>query len=288
MAAPPEDAATVLDAFISDVSNLPAELSHLYEEIRARDVQLQAHHNTFVSRDGALQKHIRTHGSHDTTLAKEAVYVDQARKNLRRVAELQDEKLELAKKALQLVDKHSRRLDQRIADLVRDGVMAADAMTPAPPPSNLPAASQAVRVRLAESAVGERDGKRVKLNSGAPETPGVGGQVGGMTPASRAGTPSGHSGTRKTGRKKPPVRRVVDDDGGDEEVDGDNDGDDKRLYCMCQQVSYGSMVGCDDKDCPFEWFHWGCVGLTAEPSGKWYCPECTVRRERERKKNTAA
>merc|ERR1712130_687146 len=29
-------------------------------------------------------------------------------------------------------------------------------------------------------------------------------------------------------------------------------------YCLCQQVSYGEMIGCDNQDCPIEWFHFGC------------------------------
>ncbi|XP_033107280.1 inhibitor of growth protein 1-like [Anneissia japonica] len=49
---------------------------------------------------------------------------------------------------------------------------------------------------------------------------------------------------------------------------------DEPRYCLCNQVSYGEMVGCDNKDCPFEWFHFGCVGLNTKPKGKWYCPKC--------------
>ncbi|KAM6987123.1 inhibitor of growth protein 3 [Aplochiton taeniatus] len=51
-------------------------------------------------------------------------------------------------------------------------------------------------------------------------------------------------------------------------------------YCICNQVSYGEMVGCDNKDCPIEWFHYGCVGLTEAPKGKWYCPQCTAAMKR--------
>ncbi|XP_051989854.1 inhibitor of growth protein 5-like [Xyrauchen texanus] len=46
-------------------------------------------------------------------------------------------------------------------------------------------------------------------------------------------------------------------------------------YCLCSQVSYGEMIGCDNADCPIEWFHFACVGLTTKPKGKWYCPRCT-------------
>lgn len=45
-------------------------------------------------------------------------------------------------------------------------------------------------------------------------------------------------------------------------------------YCVCQNISYGEMVACDNPECPIEWFHFACVGLTEQPKGKWYCPEC--------------
>lgn len=51
-------------------------------------------------------------------------------------------------------------------------------------------------------------------------------------------------------------------------------------YCICQQVSYGEMVGCDNEECSIEWFHFGCVGLTSKPKGKWYCPSCAEKRKK--------
>ncbi|XP_048516063.1 inhibitor of growth protein 3 isoform X2 [Athalia rosae] len=51
-------------------------------------------------------------------------------------------------------------------------------------------------------------------------------------------------------------------------------------YCICNQVSYGDMVACDNSDCPFEWFHYPCVGISAPPKGKWYCPQCTSSMKR--------
>jgi len=67
------------------------------------------------------------------------------------------------------------------------------------------------------------------------------------------------------------------DGDGDEdmaEVDEEEGGDDKK-YCTCHSVSYGNMVACDNNGCPFEWFHWNCVGLKSEPVGLWICPVCT-------------
>jgi inhibitor of growth protein 3 len=48
-------------------------------------------------------------------------------------------------------------------------------------------------------------------------------------------------------------------------------------YCICHDVSYGEMVGCDNPNCKTEWFHYGCVGITEPPRGKWFCPDCRKR-----------
>eukprot|EP01114_Cavostelium_apophysatum_P020858 TRINITY_DN7109_c0_g1_i1.p1 TRINITY_DN7109_c0_g1~~TRINITY_DN7109_c0_g1_i1.p1 ORF type:complete len:221 (+),score=39.82 TRINITY_DN7109_c0_g1_i1:204-866(+) len=53
-------------------------------------------------------------------------------------------------------------------------------------------------------------------------------------------------------------------------------------YCICSRVSFGEMVGCDSSDCKVEWFHFECVGLTGPPKGKWFCPDCTASRKKQR------
>ncbi|KAE8901946.1 hypothetical protein PF005_g26121 [Phytophthora fragariae] len=49
------------------------------------------------------------------------------------------------------------------------------------------------------------------------------------------------------------------------------------IYCSCRRVSFGQMVGCDNDDCKYEWFHFSCVGLTDQPAGKWYCQDCKAQ-----------
>lgn len=68
-----------------------------------------------------------------------------------------------------------------------------------------------------------------------------------------------------------------DDDDGEDDGDEDEGNEDLKVYCTCQTVSHGDMVACDNDDCPHEWFHWKCVGLTREPIGAWYCDECRQR-----------
>jgi len=70
----------------------------------------------------------------------------------------------------------------------------------------------------------------------------------------------------------PPANKDAD---GDEEMGDDDEGADNKAYCLCQKVSYGDMVACDNDKCPYEWFHWTCVGLKSEPVGTWICPVCT-------------
>ncbi|NXF97406.1 ING5 protein, partial [Eubucco bourcierii] len=53
-------------------------------------------------------------------------------------------------------------------------------------------------------------------------------------------------------------------------------------YCLCHQVSYGEMIGCDNPDCPIEWFHFACVDLTTKPKGKWFCPRCVQEKKKKK------
>ncbi|KAF0319856.1 PHD-finger domain-containing protein [Colletotrichum asianum] len=80
-----------------------------------------------------------------------------------------------------------------------------------------------------------------------------------------------------------PARDGKDGDGDDSMLDAEDDeaGDDKK-YCTCQNVSFGDMVACDNEDCPYEWFHWSCVGLKSEPNGTWFCPVCSENMEKEK------
>ena len=59
---------------------------------------------------------------------------------------------------------------------------------------------------------------------------------------------------------------------------GTGEGADKEtLYCFCQRVSFGEMIGCDAEDCKLEWFHIGCVGVSKPLPNTWYCDDCKER-----------
>jgi len=86
---------------------------------------------------------------------------------------------------------------------------------------------------------------------------------------------AGQQMAKKTSRGKRPANYEKDNDS-DKEVDLSNIeiDPDEPTYCLCDQVSYGEMIGCDNDLCPIEWFHFNCVQLSCKPKGKWYCPKC--------------
>ena len=56
----------------------------------------------------------------------------------------------------------------------------------------------------------------------------------------------------------------------------DTRGVNQPSYCYCQGPEEGTMIACDNPDCPIEWFHTKCLRLHTLPKGKtkWYCPDC--------------
>lgn len=64
----------------------------------------------------------------------------------------------------------------------------------------------------------------------------------------------------------------------EEEVSRRNieDPDLPEIACLCKKPPYGEMVGCDNPNCPVEWFHLDCVGLDRPPTETtWLCPQCS-------------
>lgn len=86
-------------------------------------------------------------------------------------------------------------------------------------------------------------------------------------------------GNGKSYRGQGDVDAEGDADAEGELDEGDNQGEDRTLYCICQRVSQGNMIACDNPDCKYEWFHWDCVGITKQPDDKqaWYCPDCRAQ-----------
>ncbi len=64
----------------------------------------------------------------------------------------------------------------------------------------------------------------------------------------------------------------------------ENNQENNELYCICQGISYGDMVGCDNPTCKYQWFHFGCVNLESQPKGKWFCSEECRDKDKKKKR----
>ncbi|OTA69473.1 hypothetical protein K449DRAFT_428920 [Hypoxylon sp. EC38] len=100
----------------------------------------------------------------------------------------------------------------------------------------------------------------------------AGSRAGSGTPVPRPHHHHKHHRTHADGDEEMPDRGSASAGSGASDEEEDEEG---KKYCLCQHVSYGDMVACDNPACPYEWFHWSCVGLKSEPEGRWYCPSCT-------------
>jgi inhibitor of growth protein 3 len=153
------------------------------------------------------------------------------------------------------------------------------------------ALSPAGRRRAPAAAAADDDGER-REGGGAP--PGKrmrhdeGGE-GASASASAAGASAASAAASAQGRRGAPSAAAAAAAAADDGVSGGGGGEhdeagasqvvdeaDDTVYCLCQQTSYGEMIGCDNDDCPYEWFHLPCVGLTlgTRPRGKFFCPNC--------------
>ncbi|XP_066537597.1 inhibitor of growth protein 5b isoform X2 [Hoplias malabaricus] len=152
--------------------------------------------------------------------------------------EFSDDKVQLALQIYELVDKHIRRLDTDLARFERELKEKLESSTPE--------SSEEKKNRK------DKNSKDKRRRSG------------------RSQKASNHNSPIHTAQKHSEVLLEVNpSDVLDMPVDPN-----EPTYCVCSQVSYGEMIGCDNADCPIEWFHFACVDLTTKPKGKWFCPRC--------------
>lgn len=253
------DTSAVLDKYTQDLLNLPLEVKHLFEELKSKDSQLAEARKRYQTKDSQIHKFIRANGTL-TRHPKETQIQQKIEEDMRLVQKIQHEKILLANTALFLVSKHLCNLETDIQKLERDELLA-------------PATSDVYREdgdgRGSETARSSPDPSRkkrtyssLKLRQKRPKSEEI----------------DDFYDLPQTSRTPGPASNVRTAAAAD---DADN-----NLYCFCQRVSFGEMIGCDNDDCRFEWFHWSCVGITSPPKDDevWYCPDCAPKMEKRKKR----
>jgi len=226
-----------LEHYLDSLDSLPVELKKNFNHVHELDVK---NRDILVEIDSASDEYLRK--VRDLSPAKRKAEMEKIQRMFKKAREISDDKVNIAVQTYELVDKHIRKLDSDLAKFESE---------------------MKEKGRLSQSESEEEEvqnkkkikDKKKKGDSKAEEK---------------------KSKKKKTTKSEPqsaPVHQFANLPVPQEVLDMPVDPN-EPTYCLCQQVSYGEMVGCDNPDCPIEWFHFGCMDLHSKPKGKWFCPKC--------------
>ena len=175
-----------------------------------------------------------------------------------------DDKVSIAIQTYELVDKHIRKLDSDLAKF--EAEMKEKGRLSQTETEEEEEEQETKNSKKGNKKVQKAKANKKKKKEGAPTTAEKTkkGQKAGASPGILQGVPPL---TLPPGGLLPVPQEVLD-----MPVDPN-----EPTYCLCNQVSYGEMIGCDNDFCTIEWFHFGCMNLTTKPKGKWYCPQCITQ-----------
>ncbi|XP_077081970.1 inhibitor of growth protein 5a [Siphateles boraxobius] len=239
--------AIYLEHYLDSIENLPCELQRNFTLMRELD-------NRAEEKKCEIDKLAEEYITNVLNLAPDqrVEHLQKIQNGFSKCKEYSDDKVQLAMQTYEMVDKHIRRLD---ADLARF--------------------ENELKEKLDVSGYESPDNRTPKKVSGR------GSLKEKRRPKGRGRKSSDDDSPRKKKMKNGPefsesVLPVHPSDVLDMPVDPN-----EPTYCLCHQVSYGEMIGCDNMDCPIEWFHFACVDLTTKPKGKWFCPRCIQDRKKK-------
>ena len=248
-----------LEQCLDSLEALPGELRRNFTLMHDLD---QKNRTLLQDIDAASDEYLRK--ARELSTSQKGSEMDKIQKMFKKAKEHGDEKVNIAIQTYEMVDKHIRRLDSDLAKF--------------------------------EAEMREQGGRLSQTETEEEST-----SIGGNQKKKKVGRKPGTK-DDKTGKKRKSNKDAEDSDKGKKKKG--QKGKDKDVapgastavallapgipqevlempidpneptYCICQDVSWGEMIGCDNNDCPIEWFHFGCMGLTAKPKGKWYCPKC--------------
>ncbi|OCT71439.1 hypothetical protein XELAEV_18034419mg [Xenopus laevis] len=242
-----------LEHYLDSIENLPFELQRNFQLMRDLD-----------QRTEDLKRHIDRLSCQYMSNAR-SMNSEEKLQLLRQVQEAYgkckeygDDKVQLAMQTYEMVDKHIRRLDTDLArfeaDLKEKHIESSDYDSCSSKGKKKGRGQKEKKAAKVRSKVKNSDDEAVKNTQKKIK----------LVQTAEYGAPAGNFG------------KVQPSDVLDMPVDPN-----EPTYCLCHQVSYGEMIGCDNPDCSIEWFHFACVGLATKPRGKWFCPRCSQERKKK-------
>ncbi|XP_065222823.1 inhibitor of growth protein 5-like isoform X2 [Planococcus citri] len=254
--------ASYLEHYLDSLENLPVELQRNFKLMRELDSRAQEIMKQIDKTGDDYLNNIKI-----ISTEKKKEHINEIQKLFTKAKEYADDKVQLAIQTYELVDKHIRRLDSDLARFeaeIQDKAMSSSTRTQEEPPNpqkrgrkKLPDKDVKKKTNAEEEAAAKANKKKQKKATAVSSSKIVASAV-----------------ESNFSSILPNVSHSTD--AIDMPVDPN-----EPTYCLCNQVSYGEMIGCDNSDCPIEWFHFACVKLTTKPKGKWYCPKCIIDRKKK-------
>ncbi|KAK9981040.1 hypothetical protein ABG768_000608 [Culter alburnus] len=249
--------------YLDLVESLPFDLQRNVSLMREMDSKYQEH---LKELDEAYEKH----GLEEDPIQQRRLlhFIQRA---LIRSQELGDEKIQLASQMVEMVENRIRQVDN-LSELLEARHESHESVTATTTSSIIPSKRREEEKQREESlgsidrlSGANKHSRRQKNNNETLENiarvhhdEGI---TGGIAREKR----------NKTSKKKKRSKAKADREPSPTDLPIDPN---EPTYCLCEQVSFGEMIGCDNDECPIEWFHFSCVGLNHKPKGKWYCPKC--------------
>ncbi|XP_047226950.1 inhibitor of growth protein 1 [Girardinichthys multiradiatus] len=271
-----------VEEYLDLVESLPFDLQRSVSLMREIDAKYQ---DALKELDDAYERYRRELDSLQRRKLQLSI-----QRALIRSQELGDEKIQIAGQMVELVENRTRQIEWHSEVLLSSQEVQESHVT-----TTTPMTTASVSLMSSSSATvtpgksGHHDKKREEVTPGSVGGDKGGGKrsrrqkngenrecYGGLDHSEEVGAPRekrAKTSSKKKKKSKGKSEREVSPP--DLPIDPD-----EPTYCLCEQVSYGEMIGCDNDVCPIEWFHFSCVGLHHKPKGKWYCPKCRGENEK--------
>lgn len=288
------DPSIILEDYLLNSENLAPEIKHLFSEIRSLDGKTHDLRKAAANAQMSLYKTERLQPEKSAYFPSkdENNAVNKIRKMYQEAINLSFQKSDIAEQALHLLNIYIHKLD---AEFLRLGLEI-------PEDPEVPEAESDQESEDQDESDVESQATHESVNNNIHRTPLVNlsalkSFTNDIPNSPIINSPSDLSSIYISGIRRPsnvsslsPIlhnsgsgarrRRRLDSSGSSGfKLDGfgSGNGDEEKVYCFCKQGSYGDMIGCDNPNCPIEWFHYECVGLNAPPKGEWFCPTCAPK-----------
>lgn len=272
-----------VEEYLDLVESLPFDLQRSVSNMKEIDAKYQ---DVLKELDEAYEKYC-----HETDSAQRRKLQMSIQRTLIRSQELGDEKIQIAGQMVELVENRTRQMDWNSELLLSSQDVPESHVTTTSLTTTAASLMSSAAAAIPPGKTGHHEKKRDEVTPSSASGDKIGGKrsrrqkngdnresYGGLDHTEDMGVGASRekrakASSKKKKRSKGKSEREVSPP--DLPIDPD-----EPTYCLCEQVSYGEMIGCDNDECPIEWFHFSCVGLHHKPKGKWYCPKCRGENEK--------